>query len=207
MPPATRTAATEGDVRERILRCASELFYKEGVRAVGVDLIVERSGVAKTSLYRYFPTKDALVAAFLHGEDEHFWSCWDQAAAGAAGDARAELHAQLRWIAERVGRDHYRGCPQINVAAEFADPAHPARLVARAHKEELRRRLVQIAARLGARDAERLGLQLALLVNGAFVSSALFPVGEALPVLEDAAEALLAAQGPSGSPRAAPAAG
>lgn len=196
MRSVSRAASSEGDVRERILRCASELFYKEGVRAVGVDLIVERSGVAKTSLYRYFPTKDALVAAFLQEEDAHFWSCWDQAAAGARGDPRTELHNQLRWIAERVGRDNYRGCPQLNVAAEFADPGHPARLIAKAHKEELLRRLTGIAARLHARAADRLGLQLALLINGAFVSSALLPAGEALTALEEAAKALLVAHGP-----------
>lgn len=193
---ASPAGPAEGDVRERILRCASELFYKEGVRAVGVDLIVARSGVAKTSLYRYFPTKDALVAAFLQEEDAHFWSCWDQAAADANGDAKTELHLQLRWIAERLGRDNYRGCPQLNVAAEFADPGHPARLIAKAHKEELRRRLAAIAARLRARAPERLGLQLALLINGAFVSSALLPHGEALPALEEAAEALLCAHEP-----------
>jgi AcrR family transcriptional regulator len=195
MRSVSRGAASDGDLRERILRCASELFYKEGVRAVGVDLIVERSGVAKTTLYRYFPTKDALVAAFLQEEDQHFWSCWDAASSAAGGNARAELHGQLHWIAERVGRDHYRGCPQLNVAAEFADPKHPARVIAKTHKEALRDRLVGIARRLRARAPEALGLQLALLINGAFVSSALFPPGEAGTVLGDAAEALLAAQG------------
>jgi AcrR family transcriptional regulator len=189
---ASRAGAPEGDVRERILRCASDLFYKEGVRAIGVDLIVERSGVAKTSLYRYFPTKDALVAAFLQEEDAHFWSCWDEAAAAAGDNARKELQGHLRWIAERLGRDNYRGCPQLNVSAEFADPKHPARRIAKAHKEELRRRLSELARRLHARKPDRLGLQLALLVNGAFVSSSLLSAEDAYPVLHDAVEALLA---------------
>ena len=61
------------DVRERILETASALFYKQGVRAVGVDLVVEKAGVAKTSLYRHFGTKDDLVAAFLEREDQDFW--------------------------------------------------------------------------------------------------------------------------------------
>ncbi len=61
------------DVRERILETASALFYRLGVRAVGMDLVVEEAGVAKTSLYRHFRTKDDLIAAFLHREDEDFW--------------------------------------------------------------------------------------------------------------------------------------
>ena len=66
------------DTRERILRTASELFYREGTRAVGVDLIVERAGVAKTSLYRHFGTKDDLIEAFLLLEDDDFWQHWDR---------------------------------------------------------------------------------------------------------------------------------
>mgnify|MGYP003403968929 CR=1 FL=1 len=67
-------------VKERILETASALFYRRGVRAVGVDLVVEEAGVAKTSLYRHFRTKDDLVAAFLAREDEDFWTTWDRVA-------------------------------------------------------------------------------------------------------------------------------
>ena len=70
----------EMDARERILETASALFYKRGVRAVGVDLVVAEAGVAKTSLYRHFRTKDDLIAAFLAREDEDFWSVWRRAA-------------------------------------------------------------------------------------------------------------------------------
>lgn len=183
------------DLRERVLQCASDLFYREGVRAVGVDLIVERAGVAKTSLYRYFPTKDDLIAAFLKREDLDFWSHWDAAVARGAGDPHRELGEQLKWIAERLRRENYRGCPQLNVAAEFPDPHHPARRVATAHKTELCRRFTEMARRLRARAPERLGLELAMLINGAFVSSAIVPPDEALHVLESSTAALLAAHG------------
>lgn len=188
-------SATAGDLRDHVLHCASDLFYREGVRAVGVDLIVERSGVAKTTLYRYFPTKDALVAAFLQQEDAHFWSCWDAASARARGNPRQELREQLRWIAERLGRDHYRGCPQLNVSAEFADPRHPARRVASTHKQEMVRRLCNLAERLRATRPDTLGLQLALLINGAFVSSSIVRSKDAFRLLSDAADALLVAHG------------
>jgi AcrR family transcriptional regulator len=182
-------------VRQRVLETASELFYRRGVRAVGIDLVVEEAGVAKTSLYRHFRTKDELVAAFLEREDEDFWATWDGVAEREQSDAARELEAHLDWIGERIGRPHYRGCPQLNVAAEFPDPDHPARKVAAAHKRELRRRLEGIAARLGVRDPTELGGQLSLLINGAFVSSQVLSPGEATQLLSNAAQALVAAAG------------
>jgi AcrR family transcriptional regulator len=70
---AMSDAQSNAEVRTRILETACTLFYQRGVRAVGVDLVVEKAGVAKTSLYRHFGTKDDLIAAFLKREDEDFW--------------------------------------------------------------------------------------------------------------------------------------
>lgn len=181
------------DVRERLLATASDLFYRHGVRAVGVDLVVAQAGVAKTSLYRHFRTKDDLIAAFLHREDEAFWGTWDEVAERHRDDASAELEAHLGWIGERVERPNYRGCPQINVAAEFPDLDHPARVVAIAHKRQLRRRLRGIADRLGVKRPDDLALQLSLLINGAFVSAQVFEPGEATPLLRATARVLVAA--------------
>jgi len=180
------------DVRERILETASDLFYRRGVRAVGVDLVVEEAGVAKTSLYRHFRTKDDLIAAFLHREDEDFWKCWDNTTQRHRSNAEAELEAQLKWIGERVSRPNYRGCPQLNVAAEFPDLDHPARAVATAHKKELRRRLRDLAVRLRAKRPDELAAQLSLLINGAFVSSQLLSAVEATPILLATSRALIA---------------
>src|SRR5262249_395468 len=181
------------DVRDKILETASDLFYKQGIRAVGVDLVVEKAGVAKTSLYRHFGTKDDLVAAFLERADLDFWSAWDRVGEQYADNARAELDAQLDWIGERAGQPDYRGCPQINVAAEFPDADHPARKVAKAHKRELRRRLKGIAERLNSAAPDKLAGQLAVLVNGAFVSTQIFEPGEAASLLRRAADAFIAA--------------
>ena len=180
------------EVRERILRTASALFYQRGVRAVGVDLVVEEAGVAKTSLYRHFRTKDELIAAFLQREDEDFWNCWNVVTELHRTDPAAEVEAQLAWIAERVERPNYRGCPQLNVAAEFPDPDHPARRVASAHKQEVRRRLKEIAERLRVKRPDELAAGLSLLINGAFVSSQVLSPGEAGPLLQRAALALIA---------------
>ena len=191
--PDDGTLHGSAEVRERILATASALFYRCGVHAVGVDLVVEKAGVAKTSLYRHFRTKDDLIAAFLRREDEDFWACWDDVSRRHKANAAAELEAQLEWIAERVERPNYRGCPQINVAAEFPDAGHPARAVAAAHKKELRRRLKSIADRLRAKRPDELATQLSLLINGAFVSAQMFSAGEAGPVLLAASHALIAA--------------
>jgi AcrR family transcriptional regulator len=195
MTKPTTTSANEGndEVRARILDTACTLFYERGVRAVGVDLVVEKAGVAKTSLYRHFGTKDDLVAAFLNREDEDFWRTWDRAAKNHTDDAAAELDAHLAWIGKRVGRSNYRGCPQINVAAEFPEIDHPARKVATAHKLEMRRRLKGIAERLGVARPEELASQLSLLINGAFVSSQIFEPHEATPLLRHTARALIEA--------------
>lgn len=196
MTPMTRAlsdAQSRAEVRRRILDTACTLFYQCGVRAVGVDLVVEKAGVAKTSLYRHFGTKDDLIAAFLEREDADFWATWDRIAGQHADDAAAELDAHLGWIGERVGRPNYRGCPQINVAAEFPDIDHPARKIAATHKLEMRQRLTGIARRLGVARPDELAGQLSLLINGAFVSSQIFQPGEATPLLLRMSHALIKA--------------
>ena len=96
-----RGAPPKGEVsaRERILATAGELFYREGIRAIGVDTVVERSGVSKTSLYRLFDSKDALIAAFAAEKDRLFWAWWDRLEEQHADDPRALLDALLSGIA------------------------------------------------------------------------------------------------------------
>lgn len=179
------------DVRQRILDTATQLFYAEGVRAVGIDLVIAQAQVAKTSLYRYFRTKDDLVAAFLEGEDRAFWQQWDEAIARNGPDPARELDGLLKWVGERVARPGYRGCPQLNVAAEFADPSHPARVVSARHKLEQRARLTALCKRLGVKKPELCASQLSLLIDGAFTSGALLLGENAGKALRAAARALV----------------
>src|ERR1700675_5061607 len=108
-----RGAPAKGEVsaRERILATASELFYREGIRAIGVDTVVERSGVSKTSLYRQFGSKDALVAAVAAEKDRLFWVWWDHIEEQHADDPRALVDALLSGIAQRIAHPADRGCP------------------------------------------------------------------------------------------------
>jgi AcrR family transcriptional regulator len=195
------TAAEASDavsVRDRILDTATELFYQEGVRAVGVDLVVEQSGVAKTSLYRHFATKDDLVAAVLERDDARYWSSWDKIASRQKADARAELKAHLQWIAHDIAGPKYRGCPFLNVATEFPAPDHPARAVAARHKAELRHRLGALARQMGVRKADALADQLVLLVDGAYVNGQLLGKKGPAHSLVPAALAVISAAETSG---------
>ncbi len=176
---------------EKVLSTAARLFYANGVRAVGVEWIVAESGVAKTSLYRHFQTKDELVAAFLEREDREFWQQWKVVVAAAPSNPKAELMSLLDWIGKRVSRDGYRGCPQINVAAEFADPEHPARKIRRRHKAEMSRRLKDLVGRIGVKRPDDTAVQLALLIDGAFTSDGRLSKTKAVRILQNGADALL----------------
>ena len=189
-----RGAPPKGEVsaRERILATASELFYREGIRAIGVDTVVERSGVSKTSLYRLFDSKDALIAAFAAEKDRLFWAWWDRIEEQHADDPRALLEALLSGIAERIGRPAFRGCPFFNLATEFPDQSHPGRAIARGNKEEMRARLATIVAKLGAGDPNRVASQIALIINGAYATGLMVEPADLRGDLADAARKLLA---------------
>jgi AcrR family transcriptional regulator len=169
-----RGAPPKGEVgaRERILTTASELFYRDGIRAIGVDTIVEQSGVSKTSLYRLFDSKDALITAVANQQDRSYWAWWDRLEERYADDPRALLEALLSGIAKRIRQSTYRGCPFLNLATEFpAGGNHPGREVARGNKAEMRTRLAIILRKLGVSDPQRKASQIALLINGAYVSA------------------------------------
>lgn len=176
---------------DRIRESAQELFYNEGIRAIGVDEIVSRAGVTKPSLYRSFASKDELAAAYLQDYDAAFWQRFDAGAERHAGDPRAQLRAYLQGLAQRASKDGYRGCGLTNAAVEYPDTAHPARKVAEANKRALRTRLAAMAKAMGARDPQALGDGLLLLIEGAFASGQLFGKGGPARVLVAMADRLI----------------
>jgi AcrR family transcriptional regulator len=192
--PTADPGAAVKSARERVLDAAAELFYREGIRAVGVDTIIARSGVAKMSLYRNFPSKDALVVAFLEASDRRYWEWWDRVMARHPGDPRRQLEDLFAALARRITDARWRGCPFINTATEFPDPRHPARAVCRTNKGKLRERLYDLAARLDAAQPQALADQLYLLVEGAYATSAAPGQHSPAPQLAAAARALVAAQ-------------
>jgi AcrR family transcriptional regulator len=188
-----RGAPRKGEVsaRERILATASDLFYREGIRAIGIDTVVEQSGVSKTSLYRVFDSKDALISAFAAEKDQLFWAWWDGVEEQHPEDPRALLDALLSGIAKRIAHPAFRGCPFLNLVTEFPDDNHPGRVIARNNKEELRARLATIVARLGVSDPNRTASQIALIINGAYVTGLIAESHDLRGDLIDAATKLL----------------
>ena len=190
-PPAAQPRAAE-----RILTVARDLFYRVGIRAVGVDEIVRQAGVTKPSLYRSFPSKDELAASYLRVIEFEFWARFDQAAAEHPGDARKQIIAFLSRVGRRAVKPDYRGCGMTNAAVEYPEADHPARLVGVANKRELRRRLRRMAVEMGATDPETLGDGLLLLIEGAYISGQLFGAGGPAASVAENADRLIAASLP-----------
>lgn len=186
----TGKANTPPRAAERIRHSAHELFYNQGIRAIGVDEIVNHAGVTKPSLYRSFSSKDELAAAYLRDYDTAFWQRFD-GDGKHADDPRAQLLAYLSGLAQRAGKVGYRGCGLTNAAVEYPEAEHPARKVAQANKRVLRARLVEMSERMGARDAPQLADGLLLLMEGTFASGQLFGKGGPARSLVAVAECLI----------------
>jgi len=152
--------------RERLLRVAAELFYREGIHAVGVDRILAEAGVTRATMYRHFKGKEGLVEAYLGLEDETIRGYFRDAAATAGPDADM-LELVIDGIAEDIARYHTRGCPFINAAAEYPAPDSPVRQLIARHRNWFRGALQEAA---GARDnAEQVAASLVLLRDAALV--------------------------------------
>jgi AcrR family transcriptional regulator len=183
---------------KRILDVARDLFYRQGIRAIGVDEIVRTAGVAKPSLYRAFSSKDELAASYLRQYDREFWERFDDAVAAHPGDPRAQILAFLTRVGQRTQTPAYRGCGMTNAAVEYPEPNHPARRVSEDNKRELRRRLREMARGMGAADADTLGDGLLLLIEGAYISGQLFGAGGPAQAVARNAELLIDASPKAG---------
>jgi AcrR family transcriptional regulator len=121
VPP---TDSGAGTARRRLLDTATRLFYTEGIRAVGIDRIIAEAGVAKATFYNHFPSKDALVLAYIEEQDR----LGREAVSALPGQPpRAMIAAIMGRISEAVVAGGWRGCPFLNAAAEYPNPANPVR--------------------------------------------------------------------------------
>lgn len=153
--------------RDRLLDTASDLFYRRGITATGVDTVVAAAGVSKPTLYAQFGSKDGLVAAVLAGRHTVRVASLRAWVDAASPDPRARLLAVFDWLGEFYLCDGARGCAFLNAAAEAPDADDPARQAAREHKQWTRQYLADLAAEAGLACASRLGSQLQLLIDGA----------------------------------------
>ncbi|KAF0805921.1 TetR family transcriptional regulator [Alcanivorax xiamenensis] len=155
-------------MRAKLLAVTERLIYTGGIHATGMDRIVRESGVARKSIYRYFPTKEALVAEALRERDER-WMNWFVSACETAPPGPPRLRAIFEALADWFSQDDFNGCAFINAAGEVA--AGPVHDVARAHKRRLRDYLCSVLAECGVTDAATAAEDLLILVDGAIISA------------------------------------
>jgi AcrR family transcriptional regulator len=150
-------------MQERILDTAGRLFYRQGIRAVGVDTVAAEIGISKRTLYNYFPSKDQLIVAYL---SRQFIL--------AKPSDRPLLEQILRyfdWLERWFASETFRGCPFVNAIAELGDPTHPGAKMAVAYKEQRRLWLRDALTRLNVADPDTLATQVAILVEGAIIAA------------------------------------
>lgn len=157
--------------RERLLAVAADLFYRHGIRAVGVEAIAEAAGSNKMTLYRHFASKDELVAEYLRQSAKLADACWDRLEQAHPGDARAQLRAWLAEMADHLANTDERGCALANAAVELPERDHPARRVIEEFKIAQRTRLIRLCRAAGLSEPDMLADELHLLLEGARVTS------------------------------------
>jgi AcrR family transcriptional regulator len=165
------TAGAPLPPRARILAAAGELFYRHGIRAVGVEAIAEAAGTNKMTLYRHFASKDALVAEYLRAFATAADGCWDRFARLHPGDPLAQLFAWLEEMAGHLVASDGRGCALVNAAVELPEKDHPARRVIEDHKLAQRERLVELCVQGGLSEPDMLADELYLILEGARVTA------------------------------------
>jgi AcrR family transcriptional regulator len=152
---------------DRLSDVASELFYRRGIRAVGVDEIVNETGVTKPTLYRSYSSKDELVTVCLRKKVDEMSARWVAIAARHPDDPRKQIREIIRMTAADIAAPEFRGCMLTNSAVEFPEFDHPAREVSETCKAQMRGRLLFLARAIPAEDPETLADGLMLLIEGA----------------------------------------
>ncbi|OAI10846.1 TetR family transcriptional regulator [Methylomonas koyamae] len=161
------TTVSDLPARERILLAAHDLFYREGIRATGVDKVIAAAGVTKVTFYRHFPSKHDLIRAFLeyrHG----IWMDWFGDAirrhGGVPGGGLLPLVAVMEeWFRKPI----YRGCAFINSVAELGGTLPDVLAICHSHKQDMVMAVRELLADLPGRDG--LAQAAAVAIDGAIV--------------------------------------
>jgi AcrR family transcriptional regulator len=172
MAGSLQSASRVRPVRERILETSYELFSQRGIRAVGVDELIERAGVAKASLYRHFPSKDDLVVAFLERREQHWTNGWvEKEARRRASSPEKQLLAIFDAFDEWFHREDFEACSFINVMLELG-PRHPAGSASVRHLENIRSIVRGLAEEAGLRDPGSFAHSWHILMKGSIIAAA-----------------------------------
>jgi AcrR family transcriptional regulator len=168
---ATAVAARPGPARERILHSAYDLFARRGIRDVGIDEIIERAGVAKATLYRHFPSKDALVLAFLERREQLWTRDFVEAGARRRGQTPEErLLAIFDVFDEWFRNEEFEACSFINTLLELG-PRHTVGKASIDYLENIRGVVRSLAEEAGLQDVESFARSWHILMKGSIISA------------------------------------
>jgi len=156
--------------RDRILAAACDLFYHQGIHAVGVDAIAAAADTNKMTLYRHFSSKDELIAAYLSYLAAEGDAAWDEIARVNNNNPKQQLLAWINKVTEYIVNSGGRGCAFANAAAELPEKNHPARRVIEEHKIKYRAKITELCREAKLSEPENLADKIFLLLEGARVS-------------------------------------
>lgn len=179
------------NLREHILQTASELFYRQGIKDTGIDTIVKEAGIAKMSLYKYFPSKDDLVLAYLQGKSQLLRERLLRGMEDNEKLPKDKLLAVFETFEEILASPAFRGCPFINASAEFAAEANPVQRASAEFYQSFCAMLSAQARLAGIKEADELAMQLAILISGAVVREQMQRHSAAMRTAYAAAEILI----------------
>jgi len=162
---------TVAPARDRILESAYELFSTRGIRAVGIDEVIERAAVAKATLYRHFPSKDELVLAFLRQREVVWTHGWVEAEARKRAAPAERLLAIFDLFDEWFHRADFEGCSFVNVLLETANLEHPVGRASAEHLENIRTVLRALADEAGLRSTDEFARSFHILMKGSIVQA------------------------------------
>jgi len=153
--------------RQQILETASELFYQKGIQYVGINEVIAASGVAKRTLYRWFPSKDKLIEEVMKHRATQWLGWFEEAIAARGNTPKERLLATFDVLREWYASPDFRGCPFINAVLEIADASHKAHQVSVGLRESIRQIIMDLAADAGVENPEFFSRQYLLLIGGA----------------------------------------
>lgn len=155
------------ETRQKILETASDLFYQKGIQHVGINEVIASAGVAKRTLYRWFPSKDQLIEAVMKHRAIQ-WLRWFESAVEDRGNtAKERLLATFDVLQTWYADPNFRGCPFINAVLEIADASHPAHHVSMNVRESIRQYVMRLATEAGVKNPDAFSQQYLLLIGGA----------------------------------------
>jgi AcrR family transcriptional regulator len=166
MEPAKVSECTKPRVRDRIFETACDLFYRQGIRSVGVDTIASEAGTNKMSFYRSFASKDDLICEYLQKEADEFFEWWDATIAPHDGNPRRQIEAIIEGQITKILNQDCHGCAFMNAAVELRETDHTAMKIIHTNKAETLRRMRKLTKEAGARTPDQLADALVLIASG-----------------------------------------